>query len=201
MVRVCLFDMGGVVDEFSSEAMEKQILADLGVHDASSFVELCPALKPVLGDFLRGMMDEAGFWRQFGALTGLRVLERSHLYTKYFAPVKKEDTTRLIVDLRMRGIRVVAATNVEPPHRIWHEAQGDYAIFNAVYTSDILHLAKPDPAFFVEVVRREGLAPQECFFTDDREENIDAALSVGMVARQFVCADDLRRTLANISVL
>ncbi|MFA6689748.1 MAG: HAD-IA family hydrolase [Sphaerochaetaceae bacterium] len=201
MVRVCMFDMGGVVDEFSSEVMEKQILADLGVSDASSFVELCPALQPVLGDFLRGMMDEAGFWRQFGALTGLRVPKRSHLYTKYFAPVKKMDTIRLISDLRVHGMRVVAATNVEPPHRIWHETQGDYDIFDAAYTSDVLHVAKPEAAFFVEVVRREGLAPQECFFTDDREENIDAALSVGMVARQFVCADDLRRTLANISVL
>jgi hypothetical protein len=40
-----MFDMGGVVDEFSSEVMEKQILADLGVSDASSFVELCPALQ------------------------------------------------------------------------------------------------------------------------------------------------------------
>ena len=201
MIQVCMFDMGGVVDEFSNEIMERKLLRDFGVTHVDSFISLCPDLKSVLQDLTCGLMDEDQFWLLFQELTGVRIPDEKHLYTKYFSPIQKADTIRVISDLKANGVRVIAGTNVEPPHRIWHDQHNDYAIFDMAYTSDALHLAKPDPDFFIEIAKRENLKPEEFFFTDDRLENVEVARSVGMHGYQFHSAQELRATLRSLSLL
>ena len=46
-------------------------------------------------------------------------------------------------------------------------------------------LIKPDPAIFRRFCEKFSLDPRECLFTDDRAENIDGAISVGMHAILF----------------
>ncbi len=201
MIKVCMFDMGGVVDEFSSEVMERKLLRDFGISHVDTFVGLCPGLEKVLQDFLRGRMDESKFWSLFQEMTGVSVPDEQHLYTKYFHPKKDNETIQLISDLRSHGVRVIAGTNVEPPHRIWHEDHDDYGIFDKAYTSDLLHLAKPEKEFFIEIARLEDLSPDEFFFTDDRLENIEVSCAVGMHGYQFHSAQELRKTLQTLSLL
>lgn len=201
MIQACMFDMGGVVDEFSSETMERKLLRDFGVTHVDSFISLCPGLQKVLQDLTCGLVDEKQFWLLFQEMTGVRIPDEPRLYTKYFTPVRKTDTLQVISDLKSNGVRVVAGTNVEPPHRLWHEQRNDYAIFDMTYTSDALHLAKPDPAFFIEIAKRENLKPEEFFFTDDRLDNVEAARSVGMHGYQFHSAQELRAKLQALALL
>ena len=45
---------------------------------------------------------------------------------------------------------------------------------------------KPHTAIFREAVRRAECRPRECFFTDDKAENISAAAKLGIDAVQFI---------------
>src|SRR5213075_3258166 len=44
---------------------------------------------------------------------------------------------------------------------------------------------KPDSRIYEEAIRVSGKAPEALFFTDDREENIEAALQLGIRAHLF----------------
>ena len=59
-------------------------------------------------------------------------------------------------------------------------------------------VAKPDPRAFTLAAERMRVAPTDCFFTDDREENVDAARAVGMTAHHFTGVEGLRDALAPI---
>jgi putative hydrolase of the HAD superfamily len=52
-----------------------------------------------------------------------------------------------------------------------------------------VNLAKPEPAIYRHAA--EGLAtpPANILFLDDKPENIQAALSAGMQAIQYICTD------------
>jgi putative hydrolase of the HAD superfamily len=68
------------------------------------------------------------------------------------------------------------------------ELREHYAIhdlFDDVINSATVRLAKPDPAIFEVAAARLGLAPAECFFTDDLAHNVASARSVGMTAHEF----------------
>ena len=56
---------------------------------------------------------------------------------------------------------------------------------------------KPDPTTYRAAADLAGAAPEEIFFTDDRPENVEAALAAGYDAVPFTTAarlaDDLRR--------
>ncbi|MBV8520060.1 MAG: HAD family phosphatase [Acidobacteria bacterium] len=57
-------------------------------------------------------------------------------------------------------------------------------------------VAKPDPEIFRRALEVLGALPQHVVFIDDLSENVLAARSVGMVAYQFIDAEQLTRALA-----
>ncbi|MFF2143839.1 HAD-IA family hydrolase [Kitasatospora sp. NPDC058190] len=43
-----------------------------------------------------------------------------------------------------------------------------------------------------------GFAPERCLFVDDRQENVDAAVALGMTGVLYRGSEDLRRALAPV---
>lgn len=60
---------------------------------------------------------------------------------------------------------------------------------------------KPAPEAYLAAARDVGFPPEQCFFTDDKPENIEGAKQVGMDAVVFTGADDLRVELENRGIL
>lgn len=54
---------------------------------------------------------------------------------------------------------------------------------------------KPDGAIYQQAENAAGVAPSRLFFTDDRHENVAAAISRGWNAEIFINADRLMRTI------
>jgi len=200
-IKVCMFDMGGVVDLFDGDAMEKNLLRYFGVENHDTFLSLSPNLKGLIRDFGAGLFDEDEYWKRFASITGVKVPNEPHLYTKFFNPIQNPKTLEIIANLKRNGIRVIAGTNVEPSHRIWHDNHNDYAIFDHAYTSDRLHCVKPEPEFFEKIIAAEGLSPSQIFFTDDRQENIDIANSLNLVGFRFTSPESLREHLVSLGLL
>ncbi|MGI0529233.1 HAD family hydrolase [Treponema socranskii] len=201
MIDVCLFDMGGVVTRFSSAVMEQRLLSDFGKNDLLSFENANPLMRHIHHDFLCGLITDKQFWDVFQRLTCIRLPQTEKLYTKYFMPEKNTATVALIRRLRAKKIRVVGASNAEPPHRAWHTAHKDYDIFDAVYTSDTIHFAKPDPMFYIKIAEQENKNPEQLFFTDDNPENIEAAEALGLSAFLFTTAEALEKHLLTLGLL
>ncbi|MFF8249468.1 HAD-IA family hydrolase [Streptomyces griseus] len=66
---------------------------------------------------------------------------------------------------------------------------------DAVVSSAVEQVAKPDPAIYRIAAARAGVPPSRCLFVDDRQENVDAATALGMTGVLYREPDDLRRAL------
>lgn len=62
-----------------------------------------------------------------------------------------------------------------------------------------VRLIKPDPSIYQKTLEGLGVAAPEALFVDDRENNIQAARSLGMHAIQFQSAEQLRRDLEKLA--
>ncbi|GAA4072237.1 HAD family hydrolase [Nonomuraea soli] len=62
-----------------------------------------------------------------------------------------------------------------------------------VVSSARVGVAKPDPRILLIAAERAGVPAERCLFVDDRLENVEAAMALGMTAVHFTSAADLQR--------
>lgn len=67
-----------------------------------------------------------------------------------------------------------------------------------VINSSQVGIAKPDPRIYEIAAERAGARLDRCLFVDDRQENIDTAVELGMAGVLYREAADLRAALAPI---
>lgn len=59
---------------------------------------------------------------------------------------------------------------------------------------------KPDPDFYLEVIKHLKVDPASCIFIDDRLRNVKAAIDVGINGLQFKNANLLRQDLSKMGI-
>jgi 2-haloacid dehalogenase len=64
-----------------------------------------------------------------------------------------------------------------------------------VVVSGEVKVAKPDPRAYEIVAERSGLPLEQLAFVDDRQQNVDAAIALGMDGIVFTDAEALRTEL------
>lgn len=201
MIKVAVFDMGGVmVQDFH---MSVGLMPFLGYGREDSIAMVDDGLTNMLAAHSRGEVTEDDFWRRYEAVTGRRVEEWRHgsLFGKFFHPRVDEAVARIAGALRAKGLRVVCGTNTFDAHYNHHVAHRQYDMFNEVYASHLLGVAKPDPQFFRRIAEAEGVRLQEMFFTDDSLLNVESAASIGVASHLFDGADGLRKALEGLGLL
>jgi FMN phosphatase YigB (HAD superfamily) len=127
---------------------------------------------------LVGAKTAAEFWQAFNRHFGTDV--RQDPLITYFHPVIDLRMEQLILDLKAAGQRVVCGTNTIETHYRYHLEHGEYTVFDRVYASNLLGIAKPSPAFFEYILEQEGWQGYNTFFIDDLAANVDAAGSLGI---------------------
>ncbi len=66
---------------------------------------------------------------------------------------------------------------------------------DAVVSSAVEQVAKPDPAIYRIAAERAGVPMERCLFVDDRQKNVDTAAALGMATVLYREPEDLRRAL------
>lgn len=109
----------------------------------------------------------------------------------------------LVRDLNDAGMPLFAITNFSA--EFWtpfHAREAAlFAPFRDIVVSGAEKLVKPDPAIYRLALARFGLEPQAALFVDDRAENVDAAMALGMRGHLFSDAPTLRAELATLGLL
>ena len=201
-IRLCMFDMGGVVAKHSDASLERLLLRDFGISDHDSFTSLDARLPNLLAQHSKAAIDEKEMWLQFTNITGIAVPQyKDSLWGRYFKPELDEHVVEIIGELKEQGYRVVCATNTEEAHYTYHRDALHYEIFDAVYASLLLKEVKPDSAFFAKILESEQVNPEEVLFIDDLTENCIAAAEFGINAVLYNDPVELRWQLASMDLL
>lgn len=113
-----------------------------------------------------------------------------------------EATVAILAELRERGVRCFALTNMERetyPQR--RERYPFLGWFEGTVVSSSEGYIKPDPRIFGVLLDRFGLIAQTTLLIDDNALNVDAARGAGMQAVRFCSAEKLRASLVELGLL
>ncbi|MEU6761014.1 HAD-IA family hydrolase [Streptomyces sp. NPDC046853] len=106
-----------------------------------------------------------------------------------------------VVDLLRRArvhLHVALVTNATP----WLDEDlaelGIAGLAHTVVSSAGVGSVKPDRRIYEIALERTGVPAERCLFVDDRKENVDAAVALGMTGLHYKGPDDLREALAPI---
>ena len=185
--RLCIFDLGNVVlDEVdvTPEILKRipgassQFLSRYGQH---------------MEELMTGAMGPDTFWSLVSKDSQVPI--ESDLLADCFNPVPNRAVIEIIDELRETGVRVVCGTNTYESHYELLRESEPLSHFDEKYASHLMACAKPNPSFYQQIIEAEGFSPSEAFFTDDLEENVQAAARLGIYAHRFTDAGSLKESL------
>lgn len=204
MIRNIVFDMGRVLLEYdpikvcfeytdSKEDVQKidkalfsspeWIMLDKGVITEEQAMEI---VRSRLNDQrLRDMADQC--------------MANWHIYNIH----PKEGMKELVQELKGRGHRIYLCSNASLRLRVYENQIPGIEHFDGVLVSAEEQLIKPDTAIYQRLFEKFQLLPEESYFIDDLQVNIDGAKEAGMDGYCFADGDvvRLREKLKELAIL
>ncbi|GAA3133832.1 putative hydrolase of the HAD superfamily [Kribbella aluminosa] len=178
--RAVLFDADGVLQRPTFDWWSR--LGALVPADGDAFVsDLMAAERPALvgkADFRDTLADVLRRWNSTASV------EEAIEPWSWFAA--EPEVVELIQALRAAGVDCHLATNQQAYRRaIMQDERGYGAWFDRTFYSCDLGLAKPDPAYFREILSTIDVPSSEVLFIDDNAANVAGAQSVGLRAELY----------------
>jgi putative hydrolase of the HAD superfamily len=162
--------LGGVFDEDTVAVVERAIFdsglwtsMDYGIEDDREIIEKMVAQAPSYREQIWYVMEH------------LDLLAEQFDYTKEW-----------IAELKGQGYGVYYLSNYGKYLREQQPQVTDFTplMDGGIFSCDV-HLVKPDRRIYELLCERYNLVPEDCVFVDDRQDNVDGAIAVGMRAVRF----------------
>jgi HAD superfamily hydrolase (TIGR01509 family) len=189
-VDAVIFDLFGVIISFDDEIVSQRI-AQHCTDPSNAFVALTDIVSQ--SDLIRGRITLDQMHRKlvatYGLTLDLRDFEAAWL-TPYTAPMPgMADFIRTLA----ASYRLILLSNVDEHYwKVVRKAHPELNYFSAHLLSWDLKIAKPDREIFLRAVDAARTSASRCLFVDDKEENVEAARDIGLLAHRFRGATDLR---------
>ncbi|PCG83464.1 hydrolase [Streptomyces sp. WZ.A104] len=111
------------------------------------------------------------------------------------APFRADEEVVELLRRARTHVPLVLVTNATPRLDADLALLGLSDLADAVVSSAVEQVAKPDAAIYRIAAARAGVPMERCLFVDDRQENVDAATALGMTGILYREPADLRRAL------
>jgi putative hydrolase of the HAD superfamily len=186
------FDLGNVLLKFDHSRAARQMaaVADINAERVWEVV--------FTGDLLfrveTGQVSNREFYEIFCEQTGTRADYESLQQAGNDIFELNRPMVPIIAALASTGRRLGILSNTSASH--WEfVTDGRYALLKVGFERAVLSyevgVMKPDLAIYRAAAEQAGVAPEEIFFTDDREENVAGAIEAGFDAVLFTGARQL----------
>lgn len=184
MIHNVVFDMGRVLFTYEPEKFVKKYCPRK--EDAELVNrELFGAQEWELTD--RGTMTEG----EYLELILGRVPQRLHEVTRWLfehwdeMPEPLPEMEELVRSLKTNSYGIYLLSNMSPRFYRFYRRIPAMKYFDGMIVSSDVRQMKPEPEIYRSLFERFSLKPEECFFIDDREDNIAAGEAFGMKGFRF----------------
>lgn len=194
-VSVLLFDLGGVLIDFSGhEELQVILPRRLSVDELTAAWHACPHSLAYGAGALTTDEFIPLFRRDWGiALDDGPFLQAWQSWVRGWLPGARE----LLDELRPR-FRLAALSNSNPAHWERLASLGVLDAFEVALGSHELGLRKPDAGIFSTALARLDVPAEAVLFFDDSRANVAAATAAGMHAAQVDGPEAIRRHLEGL---
>lgn len=190
MIKAVIFDLNGIF--VMGEYFSSRIEALYGVP-ADDFYKV---LKKVMARVRKkNVKDSFRLWKPH--LKHFKIpLNREAFFNLWFSgEYLNSEAINYSKKLKSLGIKVFILSN-NFKERVEYYRQHFPELFkstNKVYFSCETGYVKPDPQAYKQILRENGLKPQECLYLDDSEQNVLAARKLGIHAQKFQGLKEARK--------
>lgn len=197
-MRWVVFDFGQVIG-LRTEAVPEiaaRVGAPLPEFEAGYWANR--AAYDLVGDdlaFWRAVLDPVGIAVDAGLAAELTELDEAGWLRVDPAAIA------LIVELFDAGVPLAVLSNAPSSFGRALETQPWAKYFRTLLFSADLGVSKPDRAIYETLLDRIDAVAADCFFTDDRQSNVDGAIAAGLRAARWQGAHALRPLLVEFGVL
>lgn len=174
-VGAVLWDADGVLQDLPTD--QGRLFPTLGAERSARFAEAVFAPLPAL---LRGELDMAG---HLDALIEEYQLQqhRAEILELWDRDAPVDSGRGVLAGVRASGMRCVLATN-QDTLRADHMRTRYAGLFDAMYFSCDIGVAKPETAYFAHIAASERLPLGQLLFVDDSAANVAGARVAGLAA-------------------
>lgn len=112
------------------------------------------------------------------------------------------DTIKILNILKGRGYRVFLLSNYHKAafQKITNENEFIAAMDGKIISNEV-ELLKPEKGIYEMLLKKYGLKPEECLYTDDMQENLDGAGKLGIHTYLFQCPENFIKYLQDNHIL
>lgn len=113
--------------------------------------------------------------------------------------VADPEMIQVVREIKERGARLLLLSNIY----IWNSEHFKkkfrfLELFDKLYFSSDIGLAKPDPRAYELVLTENNLKPEDCIFFDDNEKNVAAANALGIESYVFAGPQQVREKILGL---
>lgn len=184
LLRAVLFDMDGVIRHWDDEgAVAGEAAAGLPAGAINRVAYDIPEFMATQVGTVTAMEWKDAIGRALVAEYGPGAEVAAEVYFSYAGRLDHE-MVEFVAAVR-EHVTVALLSNATDQLREHLEHHALVDAFDVVFSSAEIGLAKPDTAVYLHAARVLAVEPEECFFTDDRPENVEGARAAGMHAEVF----------------
>jgi glucose-1-phosphatase len=199
MYRTVIFDLGRVLVNFDFERGFRA-LEPLCPYSATEIRQRLAATR-LVEDFETGLVEPHEFVAQLAGILGFDIAYDRFcaIWSSIFAETLVPES--LLERLAAR-YRLLLLSNTNAIHfRMIREQYPLLRHFHGYILSYEVKAMKPRREIFERAIERAGCRAQECFYTDDIAEYVEAARRLGIDAVQFLSAAQLEAELRARGIL
>lgn len=175
-----VFDLGGVVFERNPHYCPEELIAFF------SFIRQKP-MPEFWVEYDRGTLSLGEVARTLARIKACDERTAAGYIAQGIALQEEIAPTRdLIADLKRAGYRLYVLSNMSREFIDFLRRKPVYRNFDGEVVSCEEGCVKPEAEIYRRLLTRYGLDPAETLFTDDRQENLDAAAAFGIRTHLFL---------------
>lgn len=202
MIKNVLFDLDGTLLPMNMEEFTNGYFAFLvkKAMEHSDIYKKDELIKAVWGGVKAMVINKSGstnedaFWKYFASIYGEESVNDKYIFDEFYANEFDQakqftgfnEEARIAVDeIKALGFNVVLATNPVFPEIATRKranwAGFDVEEFEAFTTYENSHFCKPNPEYYLELLNKLDMKPEECLMVgNDVDEDMEAGLKAGM---------------------
>ncbi len=187
MIKTIIFDLGNVIVPFELDNGVKilESFCDIGHVEIREKIFASEEIR----QFETGKISAAAFFEHLVSLLSVKIRYEDfvHAWNSIFSlePLISEN---LIANLAAKYRLLILSDTNELHFEFIRQHFPILRHFDDFVVSYEVGFLKPAPEMFQAAVEKAQCLPNECFFTDDREGNVEGAKTFGIDAVQFISA-------------